>query len=828
MLCGAETAEDLFRLKNIQFDSKKCLATNEQAGNVLCYFITCIDGSSKFLYFGTSNGGVVRVELQESHKKECNSGSGETNANAAETTSSTIVVDDNAETVSCAVVLDFMQLPTKSAVTQLIAVPAVDSLIVLSASKLFYIDIFTLQIQSASNSSNVVCLSLNNDPLTDDPFTLQMAFGTTNRLLLVGEKSMSNTMTNPAQGTGSGSGSVSAAAFSALKGSVSSSSSASSSNLSTTLIKQRFQANAIIQTLCYSRECICYATANEYFVYNLNGNIHLSLFPYDSTLVKPLILNIDTEEFLVSSMHGLAVFAKCTGVSSRPPLCWGSDAVLGSAYHSPYIFAFTEQSLLVFECNEGVEVCRLKLHDATLLSNIDGRIYIGYKNAKLFIVSQISWLERAETLLSKSCVDEALKFAEQSVLEASYDEAEILILIHYAHLELPSFGGICNLDSDCTAIKLRDESRTKPSDSMEYLNFLLQYLSEIRKLYWTKAYRKDLDNVLVCLLSVKHDNDTDSDNGKIMPPAQQMPAQLECSLNDCKEWLMKRNSFLFFVLLAFHLDDFKEAFGTCRELFRESKLTTRLHELCMENLSKGDGALLFRVKDAKILLDALQFLIEFDPRTSVESLKNIQYVDYDRVEVMKYLEPYPNELILFLEQKKPCWQEDASEECLETLLNEYEDYDAAEFYCQRMQARNKRLFRVLLKAYLKIVKIRPEFKTRIVQMLSAVHETGDELEIIAEFPDDWPLQALAPFASKAFSSYTYRLHCDQLKTAALSRAMRHLNQQLEQQCNAKVVIDEHTRCAVCSKLIGADDTVLYPRSNVLIHRTCMNTHCPKT
>uniref|UniRef100_F1KSH9 Transforming growth factor-beta receptor-associated protein 1 n=1 Tax=Ascaris suum TaxID=6253 RepID=F1KSH9_ASCSU len=820
-------ATDPFRLKGVKFAAAQCMASNEQ--------VVCVDGCSNFLYFGTTHGNIVRLELQEHGDTE---------------------------------VRDVMQLPTKSAITQLLAASAVECLIVVSASKIFYVDINSLQVLSAGTSSNVICIALNTNPVTEDPFALHIAIATSNRMILVCEKSERNSF-----------------------------------------VRQRITTDDNVIAICYSKNCICYATQSEYFVYNINGNVTLSLFPYDIASTTPLIVNIDTEEFLVSGMQGLAIFATSAGVSSRPPLFWGADRIVSTVYHSPYIFALNSSSLIVFKCNEASEVHRMSVVEGSIVSNVTGRVVLCVKN-QIFLIEEISWFDRAEALLTQSCIDDALKLAEESVLSASYDEAEILrlnrlkqkaaliyfrdeqfekcsdmatsaeidpreLIFHYGHLEFPL---VPFQVSDFNIAAVGDVDTT----SERHLDFLQKYLLRVRNLHWTRAYKRDLDTALVCLLS-RNDGFLE----------EKSLSDLSCSLHDCKEWMRARNCLRFYVSVAFECDNTQDAFETCRELSDVRRFDADLHQLCLRNFN--------RIMDVKILLGSLEFLLRFDAASTVRALESLP-IQVDPREIVKYLEPYRDELIFYLQRMRqlqiaeldtklailyieeisrllPNEEDDniqkikqyrtslrhlffeshyiekekvaekmkaspafavetillkgkdrASEECLETLLNDYREFDAAELYCFYMNAHNKRLFRILLKSYLKIVTTQPEFKSRIVNMLQSMNEPGDELEIIAEFPDDWPLQMLSSFASKALSAYDYRLHCDKLRTAALSVALRHLTSELREGASTKINIDDHTRCAACGNPIGNEEVAVYPHSNTLVHRSCTNcSHlCPET
>lgn len=101
-------------------------------------------------------------------------------------------------------------------------------------------------------TSNIAHLALNKDPVVADPFALQLALVTNNRYILVCESKADNLV-----------------------------------------IQQEIRTENHVVALSYNKYCICYALPNAYFVHNILENKTLSLFPYDSQAIRPIIINTD-------------------------------------------------------------------------------------------------------------------------------------------------------------------------------------------------------------------------------------------------------------------------------------------------------------------------------------------------------------------------------------------------------------------------------------------------------------------------------------------------------------------------------------------------------
>uniref|UniRef100_A0A1I7VVS2 CNH domain-containing protein n=1 Tax=Loa loa TaxID=7209 RepID=A0A1I7VVS2_LOALO len=799
--------DEYYRLIHV-FETVSVFAPSEK--------VTCVDGTSRALFVGTSQGRILLVNLSTKN------------------------------------VINALQLSTNAPIARIVAATALDYLIVLSASTIFNIEIKTLKPISSSAASNIAHLALNKDPVVADPFALQFALVTNNRYILVCESKADNLV-----------------------------------------IQQEIRTEDNVVALSYNKYGICYALPNAYFVYNILENKTLSLFPYDSQAILPIIINIDSEEFLVNGMQGLGVFATSEGVSSRPPLFWGLTSIVSFAYRSPHVFVLTASSITVYSSEQSVVLQRWPFTTGTLLECIDGQLYV-CSSENISHLEEISWLDRAEALADSGELDEALRFAENAVSNGQYDEAEILkfnelkqkvALMLFKREEFEKFYGLAvlsELDPRAVLISFEfllpfpsgfrselskeiTESSKEASDdcvmegSVQLITFLEHYLRTTRKFHWTAGFRRDIDALLLRLISLRQD----------ALDAEDMSLNLHCTFDDCNEWMRKHKHRKFLITIAFCLLDFDNALAISQELYNENLWDDGIAKLCLQFFP--------RFNSERTILGWVEFLLEVRQDDVIDGLRRCP-VKLDHRKIVRILQRKRNTLIKYLEgitslqniefhsmlfsmyvdeinallgeggeSEKSCRRklrtfllqpnklnlldtcavlksyphfaveltllegvkDKGSIECLEKLLNDHKDYDAAELFCIYTDTSEHVLRLTLLKFYLRNVASQPEFGSRITNLLNTPSFTSNGTEIMQNIPKEWSLSSILCFAEGTVLSTKDRSHCQQLK----KKALKALSKEALKAAQLHIQIDEKTTCTACGAPISNEDAACYPNSS---------------
>ncbi|VDK61534.1 unnamed protein product [Onchocerca ochengi] len=753
--------DEYYRLSDV-FETVSIFAPNEK--------VTCVDGTSKTLFIGTSQGRILLVDLSSKS------------------------------------MINALQLSMNVPVARIIAATALDYLIVLSASTIFNIKITTLKPISSGSASNIAHLALNKDPVIADPFALQLALVTNNRYILVCE-----------------------------------------SKAGSLEIQKEIRTEENVVALSYNKYCICYALPNAYFVHNILENKTLFLFPYDSQTIRPIIINTDADEFLVNGMQGLGVFATSEGVSSRPPLFWGLSSIVSFAYRSPHVFVLTASSITVYSSEQSVVLQRWPFTTGMLLECIDGQLYV-CNNENICHLEEISWFNRAEALAENGELDEALRLAENVVSNGQYDEAEILkfnelrqkvALTLFKREEFEKFlelAVLSELDPRTVLIsftfllpfpsgfrseltKEATESSKDPFDdsvakeSVQLTTFLEHYLRTIRKLHWVAGFCRDIDAMLLRLISLRQD----------ALDAKDMSLNLHCTFDDCSEWMRKHKRRKFLITVAFCLLDYNNALIVSRELYNENLWDDGIAELCLQFFPRFDSE--------QTILEWVEFLLRTHQNDIIDSLKRctvkldhskiVRVLQQDRIALIKYLEEikslqnvefhsmlfsmYIDEINMLLHEGRkneksyrkglrtflvqsnklnlldvhaalknyPHFaveltllegvQEKGSVECLEKLLIDHKDYDAAELFCIYTDTSEHVLRLTLLKFYLRNVASQPEFRSRIINLLSTSDFSSNGTEVLQDIPKEWSLSSILCFVEGTVLTVKDRSLYQQLK-----------------------------------------------------------------
>ncbi|EJW80394.1 hypothetical protein WUBG_08702 [Wuchereria bancrofti] len=170
-------------------------------------------------------------------------------------------------------------------------------------------------------------------------------------------------------------------------------------------------------------------------------------------------------------------------------------------------------------------------------------------------------------------------------------------------------------------------------------------------------------------------------------------------------------------------------------------------------------------------------------------------------------------------------KENGSVACLEKLLNDHKDYDAAELFCIYTDTSEHVLQLTLLKFYLQNVMSQPEFGPRIIGLLNTSGLISNKTEILQDIPKEWPLSSVLYFAEGSILSAKDRSHRQQLKKSCIfpvmAQALKTLSREALKAAHLYIQIDEKTTCNICGAPISNEDAARHPHSSQIFHRRCL-------
>ncbi|TKR72853.1 hypothetical protein L596_020245 [Steinernema carpocapsae] len=386
------------------------------------------------------------------------------------------------ETAGAVLIKEIVLVQKPHPIVNILPASAFDLLIVQCGHALVYIDLESFAIRNKSSANHASCVALNVDPDLDDPFVLSMAIGTVNKQIHVVERK---------------------------------------NEANNVVVKVHIPASAEI--ICYSKQTLCFATKTDYFVHDLQTSITHSLFPYDSTIVRPLAVCVDQDEFVLSGIQGLAMFATSAGNSSRAPLNCGIKKIVSFVFHYPFIHILSDDSLMVFSVHDQKMKQEIECDKSEFMCNIDGRIFLSGRRGNFYELTPIQWMDQAQDLLAKNEVDACLKFAEHHLQISDFDTNQLtkfnFLKQKCAFLKL--FAGEWEV-----AKKLLIESEVNPADvtnlfkELRFGDFqkssfhekdedlklnveeLTEYFLAVRALDWASYATQTIDKALVKLFAL--------------------------------------------------------------------------------------------------------------------------------------------------------------------------------------------------------------------------------------------------------------------------------------------------------------------------------------
>ncbi|KAH7640297.1 transforming growth factor-beta receptor-associated protein 1-like [Dermatophagoides farinae] len=152
---------------------------------------------------------------------------------------------------------------------------------------------------------------------------------------------------------------------------------------------------------------ICMASASNYFMINWEtGSSQLLCSNPGETYVMPICKYISRNEFLIDGPSHLGVFIKTSGISERPPINWGPN-VSQIAYSYPYILCLKSNSISIISVIDQKVKDEFLFENGVHIDNFDGKIVVATKE-RLFSLYRISWQEQFNSLLLNEKSQEAV------------------------------------------------------------------------------------------------------------------------------------------------------------------------------------------------------------------------------------------------------------------------------------------------------------------------------------------------------------------------------------------------------------------------------------
>ena len=200
---------------------------------------------------------------------------------------------------------EYKFLSTKKPILQLKIIPVLRQLLCLTDQTLFVLNVDTLEIFNNIKSRNVFAFSMNESPITQNPFCVEIC--------LVKRKSIQIC------------------------------------EIEEDKINVLKEVSVPEQILTASMDGynVCAASDSSYYMIDWrNSSCQMVLANDNSALqTKSMVRHVARDEFLINGL-ALGIFLKTSGISDKPPIDWGTD-VLNYVHYHPFILCLKRHSISI-------------------------------------------------------------------------------------------------------------------------------------------------------------------------------------------------------------------------------------------------------------------------------------------------------------------------------------------------------------------------------------------------------------------------------------------------------------------------------------------------
>uniref|UniRef100_W5KQR2 Transforming growth factor, beta receptor associated protein 1 n=1 Tax=Astyanax mexicanus TaxID=7994 RepID=W5KQR2_ASTMX len=773
-------------------------------------------------------------------------------------------------------------LGLKKPVAELKAASALERLIILCDGTVSLVDMVTLEPVpfGGAKVKNVIAFCVNENPVTADPFCVEMAVVSARRravqIFTVHEDrvQMLKEVTTPEQPC----------------------------------------------ALSVDGYFLCLALPTQYMILNYSSGASQDLFPYDSEERKPIVKRIGREEFLLAAPGGLGMFANAEGISQRAPVSW-SESVIGAAVCFPYVVALDEGFVTVHSMLDQQLKQTLSFREGHILQNFEGKVVVSSTKA-VYVLVPLPLEQQIQDLLAGHRVEEALTLAEGAQRNIPKDKFQILHkrilqqagfiqfgqlqfseakehfrkgqldvreLISLYPLLLPASSSFTRCHpplhefADLYHLAQGDQEKVQRCK-----RFLISYLREVRSSESTNGFREDVDTALLKLYAESgHDSLLDL-----------LASNNACLLADSAPWLEKHHRY-FALGLLYHYNS-QDALALqlwVRVVNGDLQDSTRadLFEYVVDFLSY--------CSNLDLVWKYAEWALQRDQKIGVQiftkrPVSKEQTAQLNPDEVVKYLEKHHQALVLYLEhlvlenkvQKekyhtqlavlyadrvlglltRPAATEEQlcsarrklqhllresdlyrvqlllgklqdselllteratlhgkleeHDKALNILVHQLKNCRAAEDYCtwasqDQDQAYRQRLFHQLLSVYLDPDVPGGTQTVEAVDLLNRYSDIFDSAQVLELVPEAWSLTLLRPFLCGALRASVHARRTAQVALALAQAENMQLQHDRLKYRGGPVFMSEKRGCQLCHNTFREPDFVCLPGG------TPVHTHC---
>lgn len=111
-------------------------------------------------------------------------------------------------------------------------------------------------------------------------------------------------------------------------------------------------------------------------------------------------------------------------------------------------------------------------------------------------------------------------------------------------------------------------------------------------------------------------------------------------------------------------------------------------------------------------------------------------------------------------------------------------------------------------------------RDRLPKLLDQLESDTSPTEVLRQIPQDVPVAEVANFLQRTFAHASVQTELLRIRQILAAKALETGAQRLSLRSTVSFRIDDDTKCGLCGQLLGRENFVRYPDTDLLAHQRC--------
>lgn len=186
------------------------------------------------------------------------------------------------------------------------------------------------------------------------------------------------------------------------------------------LLLREFQLDSSPIALKVDGSVMCVGLSGDYRMISCDSGAQQDLFEFDSRQVRPIVVYVSQNEYLLSASNALGIFALSDGISRRPPLQWINNIISVSHVH-PYVVVLNDEFMTVHSILDQQQKQTIQFSGGIATCESSGKVFVATKNDVYCLLPE-PFDRQIQSLLLEHRITEALELAKSVKKDGNFSQ----------------------------------------------------------------------------------------------------------------------------------------------------------------------------------------------------------------------------------------------------------------------------------------------------------------------------------------------------------------------------------------------------------------------